>query len=170
MILQLQVKILFNPIPSKKESIFNLLQQYQKEWRFKKEIKLILMALEIFTYFDYLHERLEWHSRDLFHPDPTKSKVQPRKLLSTERNTDFIPHLSTVQTLCFVTGCDQKYFHLAVQLLESIKATKHYNNVAIGIFDLGMTQDQCDFLKQKFDAIIRNSKKIIDFSLNKNLI
>ena len=150
-----------------KEDVARWSFQYQKEWRFEKEKKLIMHALTLFPDWKYLQDRLEWHSRPLFHKDPDKSKMQPRKPLHLPRDPQYTPSAQTIQNLCFVTGASSNppYFDLVVQLIESLKATRFYKDVAIKVLDCGLTQDDIDYLKTRFNAEVKDPGWDVDVSL-----
>ncbi|USO02701.1 MAG: hypothetical protein H6850_01795 [Alphaproteobacteria bacterium] len=141
-----------------KENILQLSYQYQREWRFEKDKALILEAKELFPDWNYADLRLAWHARPEFDRDPAKSKTQPRQPLHLPRDPNYIPKQETMDSLCFVTasGSDQPYFDLSVQLLESLKATRWYKDVPIKILDCGLTQEDADYLRQRFNAEVKD--------------
>ena len=155
--------------PTTKEEILDYSYQYQKEWRFEREKRLIEYALTLFPHWKYLHDRLEWHSRPVFHPDPEKSKTQPRKPLNFTRDPRYIPKQETIDSMCFVTasGSDQPYFDLSIQLLESIKATNVYKDIPIKILDCGLTPEDADYLRQRFNAEVKDPGWDVDPALVK---
>lgn len=152
--------------PETREDIIMYSFQYQKEWRFERERRLIEHALTLFPDWPYLHDRLEWHSRPVFHCDPSKSKTQPRKPLNLPRDPNYIPSQEALESLCFVTasGSDQPYFDLSIQLLESIKATRYYNHVPIKVLDCGLTKEDADYLRKRFGAEVKALAWSIDYT------
>ena len=101
---------------------------------------------------------MEWHSRPVFHKDPSKSKTQPRPALRLERDSNYIPSDETIQSLCFVTGASSNapYFDLVIQLIESIKATRFYKDVDIKVLDCGLNQEDIQYLKERFNAEVKD--------------
>ncbi|USO02700.1 MAG: hypothetical protein H6850_01790 [Alphaproteobacteria bacterium] len=140
--------------------------QFQREWRFEKDKELMLQAKKLFPDWDYVDIRLEWHSRPEFHRDPEKSRVQPRQPLHLPRDPDYIPKQETMESLCFVTGTNSAplYFNLTVELLESIKATQHYNNIPIKVVDFGLTEEDIAYLEQRFNAEVKDPGWDVDVS------
>ena len=154
--------------PENESALIALSLGYQREWRFEKERLMLIKALENpdLRNLSYIQTRLEWLSRPTFHLDPEKSRVQPRALLDIPRDPQFIPQQSTIDHLCFVTATNHNspHFELAVQMMESIKATKHYNHNTIGVIDLGMRDDQKQYLIDRFGARIAIFSQIFDLS------
>lgn len=144
--------------PITQKEILQLSYQYQKEWRFEREKRLMIHALILFPNWHYIHQRLEWHSRPEFHKDPSKSKTQPRKSLALPRDSQYIPKQATMESICFVTGADSKepYFSLCVQLIESIKATRWYNHIPIKVLDCGLTSEDKDYLIKRFNVDVKD--------------
>jgi len=144
--------------PTDVRKIAELSYQYQREWRFDREKRLMQHALTLFPNWQYALARMEWHSRPEFHLNPEKSKVQPRKPLHLPRDERYIPKQETMDSLCFVTasGSDQPYFNLSIQLLESIKATRWYNHIPIKVLDCGLTQEDADYLRQHFGCEVKD--------------
>ena len=143
---------------STKEEIVSLSYALQRQWRFAKEKVLMEKAASLFSEWGYAQKRLEWHTRPVFHKDPSKSKTQPRKPLNLPRDPNFTPKQETIDSLCFVTasGSDQPYFDLSIQLLESIKASRWYNHVPIKILDCGLSPEDADYLRQRFEADVKD--------------
>lgn len=163
-VLLLQKKDLF---PIHKNEILILSNQFQKEWRFQKDLQLMQHALNLYPDWKYALQRLEWHSRPIFHKDPVKSKTQPRKPLRLPRDAKYIPQKNTLKRLCFVTGASSNapYFELVVQLIESIKATKYYHNIPIKILDCGLTKDDYMYLVKRFNVEIKDPGWDVNFNL-----
>ena len=153
--------------PESQEEILRYSRQYQEEWRFEREYRLIEHALRLHPNWHYLHARKEWHSRPLFHRDPKKSRVQPRKPLHLPRDPNDIPKQETIDSMCFVTasGSDQPYFDLSIQLLESIKATRFYNHVPIKVLDCGLTHEDAEYLRNRFGAEVKDPGWDVDFNV-----
>lgn len=70
--------------------------------------------------------------------------------------SDSPPPQKVMEKLCIVTGADSNYFEMIVELIESIKATKHYKNVPLCIIDCGLTKKEIEFLKNKYNAWIKD--------------
>ena len=144
--------------PRTKEEIVRYSYQYQREWRFEREKRLMQHALALFPNWDYVHKRLEWHTRPVFHRDPSKSKTQPRKPLNLTRDPQYTPSQETIDKMCFVTGADsnQPYFDLCVQLIESIKSTELYKNVDIKVLDCGLNEEDKAYLINRFGVEVKD--------------
>lgn len=144
--------------PTTKEAVAKYSYQYQREWRFEREKRLIQHALTIFPKWKYLHDRMEWHSRPTFHHDPEKSKTQPRKPLHLPRDWEHTPKQEVINSMCFVTGASSNapYFDLSIQLLESIKATRWYNHIPIKVLDCGLTKEHLDYLRARFGCEVKD--------------
>jgi hypothetical protein len=50
--------------------------------------------------------------------------------------------MSLLDKMVFVTGATSNYYNLLTELLASIKATKHFNNIKVCVLDAGLTEDQ----------------------------
>lgn len=144
--------------PSSQQEILALSYQYQREWRFEREKRLVQYALILFPQWQYLQKRIEWHQRPLFHRDPEKSKLAPRNPLHLPRNPNWTPKQETINSICFVTGASSNapYFDLCVQLIESIKNTRWYNHVPIKVLDCGLTPADIEYLKNRFGCEVKD--------------
>jgi len=152
--------------PESKKDTLELSYQYQREWRCEKDRELMEHAKTLFPDWEYVEKRLEWHARPEFHRDPDKSKVQPRQPIYLPRDENHIPKQETLDGLCFVTGASSNhpYFELAVQLIESIKATRWYKNVPINILDCGLTEEDAQYLRDRFECNIKDPGWDIDLN------
>lgn len=154
-------------LPMDKIEIEKLSQQYQKNGLFEKDLKLMRHTLNLFPGWKYALKRLKWHSRPIFHKNPEKSKTQPRKSLDVPRESQYIPKKETLDQLCFVTGSSSNapYFELAVQLIESLKATKHYSQIPIKILDCGLNNEDREYFIERFGAEVKDPGWDVDIRL-----
>ena len=140
------------------DEIKRLLSHYRTQQRFDQEYKLLLQEQKNFPNDPYINERLEWHKKPIFHRNPEQSQSQPRPAIHLPRIPGFIPTDETLSKLCFVTGVSSNhpYFELAIQLLESIKATLYYKSIPIKILDCGLTLEDATYLTQRFNAEVKD--------------
>lgn len=132
--------------------------QYRSQQRFDKERHILLQGAKSFPHDPYIQERLTWHQRPTFHRDPRHSQTQPRPPLHLSRIPALTPTNHTLSKLCFVTGISSNhpYFELAIQLLESVKATLYYNNIPIKVLDCGLTPEDATYLVQRFNVEVKD--------------
>lgn len=144
--------------PVQQQEIIELSKEYRRDFRFEREKLLILHAQKLYPNWYYVQERLEWHARPIFHPDPSKSKVVPRKIVYQARDPRYIPKPETLSSLCIVTGMSSNapYFELGFPLIESIKATRFYKDIPIKILDCGLTEKDQEALCAYFDVEIKD--------------
>lgn len=110
--------------------------------RYDEEKNIVNQSLAHFPGWDYMIERFNWHNLLFF------DQLIPRPPLYLERNPKFIPKQETLEQLCFVTGSDSNYFEFMVELIESVRNTKHYKDIDVFVLDSGLTDDEKHYLSQ----------------------
>lgn len=75
-----------------------------------------------------------------------QQEFESRPPLHLPLDSESAPAQSTLDKLCFVSAGDSKYFDLLVAMLESIEATRLYNDTPINIIDCGLSKEERDYL------------------------
>lgn len=150
--------------PTGQCQIESLSRNFQEEHRYEREKLLIKHALKLFPTWTYAQQRSQWLSKPVFHLDPNKSKVQPRKSTKSKREFSKTPKSETLASLCIVTGMSSNapYLELGLQLIESIKATEFYKQIPIKILDCGLNQEHKDYLTHRFQVEIKDPDWDVD--------
>lgn len=122
--------------------LYRLLDQYDLEK------KLIKQSLITHPSWDYLREREKWHTLSMF------EKCEARPPIHLKRNPDLVPNNKILKKTCFVTISSASAFNYLVQLLESIKNSRH-NDLPICILSTGkidgFTDQQKKYLNDNFN-------------------
>ncbi len=103
---------------------------------YEREIKLIEHCLSIHPMSEYMLQRKQWHDIPWF------ERLEARPTISIPRGDNPTPQKSTLDKLCIVSAADENYFQFLVECIESIKATKNYNDVDIKIIDVGLNNKE----------------------------
>lgn len=119
-----------------KQNLYWLSLIYSYKNMFDEELQVIKKALLHYPNWKYMLKRQEWHALADF------NKMEARPSLNLDRNLENIPKNKTLESMCFVTGGDTKYFQIMYECLESIKATKYYNKIPIFIIDCGLKDEE----------------------------
>lgn len=134
------------------ESIKLLSLLLRKQRLFEDEQALIQAYVEEYSDDTYIQERYQWHTQPLF------DKLVPRQPLHLPCDPLWLPKKSTLEQLCIVTGGDAQYFELLLENIESIKITQRYANRPLAVLDYGLTDEQKQILKKRFDAKLYTPK------------
>ena len=151
---ELAIQALKGPLNLEGIKFLSLLLRKQRD--FDKEKNLIESYISEYFENEYIKKRYEWHQKSLF------NRLVPRQPIHLPCEPAWIPNQTTLDQLCIVTGGDSKYFEFIVECIESIKNTRNYKNTQIAILDFGLSEQNIDYFKKKFDAKIIKPELIVD--------
>ena len=146
--IDLAIKMLAN-LELSYQQLYLLSLLYRYEDRYEEEKAVIDLAFSLKFDKGYMKERLAWHKLPLF------DRLVPRQKICLPRNPKKIPPQSVLSQLCFVTagGSDTPFRECFIQLIESLKAISHYQNIPIMVIDTGLTDDDKVFIQKSFSNI-----------------
>ena len=88
----------------------------------------------------YFENRRKWHAQPVF------EKFVPRKTVVQDKNSSQRPKTETLEKLCFITCASKENFEWCVECLESVKQTRSYSETPVCVVDLGLTDEQKEYL------------------------
>lgn len=127
--------------------LLSLLYRYDDDY--ERERETVTRSLNMDGSSAYMRERLAWHNL------PFVDRLVPRRALDLPRDPDATPTQEMLDQLCIVTtgGSDEPFRQLLVELPESLAATRLYRNTPVYIFDAGISDEDRQFLLDRFPQI-----------------
>lgn len=141
--------------------LFLLSLVYRAQFKYGEELETLNKLSKEDPKRSYINERLNWHNL------PIDKKMVHKKPFRSDRieiGQDIID-----QTI-FILACDSNpiYFNLALECIDSLLCITEYESVPIFMIDLGLSDQDKSYLKQKSNRIIvsdldKEINKLADF-------
>ncbi len=118
--------------------------RYQNRFAHEEELLEQVRALGFSS--AYFEKRIAWHALPRF------DRLVARAPLDLPKEDETTPSQEVLEQLCIVTalGSDPPYYLVGVELIESIKNTRTYKDIPIGILDTGLTDEHRHELLERF--------------------
>jgi hypothetical protein len=118
---------------------------YRLNDRYEQENSMLTRAIQQFAGNAYFQKRQQWNALSNF------DKRVARQALHLPFNPVHTPSQETLDQMCFVTMGSKENFDWVVEMLESLKATRKYNDFPVCFLDVGLLDTQKDYLVKNFN-------------------